>query len=152
MDPKAPGFRRAAAPDAPGLHRLVCAAYEVWVPVIGRQPMPMLADYAEALRCNEVLLYEDGPTLAGMIEMRVEQGYLWVQSLAVHPAFQGRGLGRALLQRAGQRARAAGLAEMRLLTNEAFASNLAFYTRLGFCITGREPYREGFTLYLSCAV
>jgi hypothetical protein len=43
----------------------------------------------------------------------------------------------------------AGLSEIRLLTNEAFANNVGLYQKLGYWIDRREPFRGGVTLYMS---
>ena len=54
-----------------------------------------------------------------------------VENVAVHPDHQGRGLGRRLLDFAEAEARAAGLPELRLYTNEAMTENLALYRHFG---------------------
>ena len=41
------------------------------------------------------------------------------------------------------------LAELRLLTNEAFADNVALYGKLGYRIDRREAFMGGMTLYMS---
>ena len=38
-------LRRAGPDDAGAIRSLTRAAYAKWVPVIGREPMPMQADY-----------------------------------------------------------------------------------------------------------
>ncbi len=43
----------------------------------------------------------------------------------------------------------ASLRELRLLTNEAFADNVALYQKLGYRIERREPFMGGITLYMS---
>jgi ribosomal protein S18 acetylase RimI-like enzyme len=61
-----------------------------------------------------------------------------VNNVAVAPAFQGRGHGRALLSFAEAEARRRGLPEVRLHTNAAMADNIIMYPRLGYVETGRE--------------
>ena len=46
----------------------------------------------------------------------------------------------------------AGLPELRLMTNEAIADNVALYQKLGYRIERREPFMGGITLYLSKSV
>jgi hypothetical protein len=41
-------LRRATPPDAPAVRDLTRAAYAKWVPVLGREPLPMTADYDAA--------------------------------------------------------------------------------------------------------
>jgi hypothetical protein len=68
-------------------------AYAKWVPLIGREPLPMLADYAEAVQKHRIdLLYLAGD-LAALIEMIPQTGHLLIENVAVSPAFQRRGGG-----------------------------------------------------------
>jgi hypothetical protein len=44
-----PELRRAVAADAAAVRALTRAAYAKWVPLIGREPKPMGADYEAAV-------------------------------------------------------------------------------------------------------
>lgn len=143
-------WRQAEAADAGAIAALVRAAYARWVPVIGREPMPMRVDYAEALTRHRIDLIEASGVLVGLIETLQHPDHLWIENIAVDPGAQGRGHGRALLAHAETLARAAGCAELRLLTNAAFASNVALYQKCGYSIERSEPFHlGGTTLYLS---
>ena len=140
---------RAAPSDAPAIRQLVRAAYAKWVPLMGREPKPMLADYDLAVREHEVdLVYVDG-TLAALIELILHPDHLFIENLAIAPGHQRLGLGRRLLAHAEVRAQALGLAEMRLLTAQAMAGNAAFYQSVGYRVTRTEPFKGGFTVYMS---
>ena len=67
----------------------------------------------------------------------------------MRPAVQGHGFGRQLALHAERLARAAGLTEVRLLTNPAFSGNLTFYQGLGYQIDREEPFRGGSAACLS---
>ncbi len=70
------------------------------MPLIGREPKPMTADYEAALRDHRIdLLYADG-TFAGLIETIPGADHLLIENVAVSPAFQDRGLGRRLVAHA----------------------------------------------------
>lgn len=144
-----PTFRDATPADATEIRALVRAAYAKWVPLIGREPRPMTVDYEAALRQHQFDLVELDGRLAGLIETALHDDHLWIENVAVHPEAQGRGLGRILLARAEQRARGAGLAELRLLTNGAFATNIALYQRVGYAVTHTEPFMGGEAVYMS---
>ena len=135
--------------DADCVRDLVRAAYAKWVPVIGREPKPMGADYRRAIAEHDVLLARAGTTLAGIIETMMRADHLWIENIAVQPVLQGRGVGRLLLDASEDRARRAGLPELRLLTNAAFSDNVALYRRRGFAVTKEEPFMGGITLYFA---
>ena len=123
----------AGAADAPGILALTRAAYAKWVPLIGREPWPMTADYAVAVRAHRIDLLYDGAVLAGLIETIRAPDHMLVENLAVAPAYQGRGHARRLMAQAEQLA--ADLPEIRLYTNSRFATNISLYQRLGFEIS-----------------
>ena len=141
---------RPVRPDeANAIRDLVRAAYAKWMPVIGREPLPMQADYERAVREHEIDVLHVGGRLLGLIETIRRTDHLWIENLAVHPEAQGRGLGRHLLAHAEAKAATVGLAELRLLTNEAFAANVALYQTIGYRIDRREPFQGGITVYMS---
>ena len=145
-------FRPALAQDAPAIRDLVRAAYAKWVPLIGREPMPMQADYDRAVAEHQFdLLHADG-RLVGLIETILHPDHLWIENVAVHPECQGQGHGRRLLAQAEHRAAASARPELRLVTNGAFESNIALYTRSGYRTDRREPFRGGIAVYMSKGV
>ena len=136
-------LRRGVSRDAGELRRLTRAAYAKWVPIIGREPKPMGADYEEAVESHRFdLIYVDG-VLAGLIETIDEGDSLLVENLAVDPDFQGRGLGSALLAHAEEIARAAGHARVTLYTNQRFAQNIELYLRRGYSLDREEDLGAG---------
>lgn len=142
-------IRPAEPGEAEAIRDIVLAAYAKWVPLIGREPMPMQVDYQQALREHRFdLAVEDGKII-GLIETMPRDDHMWIENVAVAPAAQGRGIGKRLLTLIEQRAIDAGLPELRLLSNGAFAANLALYTQLGFVVDREEAFMEGFTVYMS---
>jgi ribosomal protein S18 acetylase RimI-like enzyme len=141
--------RRAGEQDAPAVSSLTRAAYAKWVPLIGREPLPMKADYGLAVREHLVDLLDVDGTLAALIEMIPEPEWLLIKNLAVAPAFQRRGYARILLGRAQEVASTLRLRGVRLYTNKLFESNLDFYRRYGFTVDREEPFMGGITIYMS---
>ena len=142
-------FRLATPHDAAAITELVRAAYARWVPLIGREPMPMLADYAASLLEHDFDLLVDGEALVGVLETLHRDDHLWIENIAVHPDRQHQGFGRQLLDWAEERAGIAGTGEIRLLTNAAFDTNIRLYERAGYRIDRTEPFRGGITVYMS---
>ena len=142
-------LRRATASDASAIRTLTREAYAKWVPLIGREPKPMTADYAEAVRRHRIdLLHLDG-VLAALIETIAEADHLLVENVAVSPAFEGRGLGRKLMAHAEQIAVSSGHGEVRLYTNKLFAENIELYRKLGYRIDREEVLTIGVAVHMS---
>ncbi|MFX1706640.1 GNAT family N-acetyltransferase [Chitinophaga sp. CC14] len=66
---------------------------------------------------------------------------LEIKNIAVNPAYQGKGLGKILLQDAAQRARAGGSKKLCIGTGNSSIAQLYLYQRQGFEITAiRKNY------------
>ncbi len=128
----APAIRRAKTGDLPEIEALVDAAYRPWIAVIGTTPGPMLDDYAVAISDGVVDVVDDAQGLAAMLILRDRDDALLLENVAVHPRAQGRGLGRILMLRADEVARARGFARVILYTHARMTSNIALYERAGF--------------------
>ena len=136
-------FRRAGPDDAESIRTLTRQAYAKWVPAIGREPKPMVADYAAAVHNHLIDMAFSGDTLAGLIEIIPHTDYLLIENVAVATEKQGRGLGKILVRRAEDEARSRGIFLMRLYTNAKFASNIELYQRLGYVVERLEDFRGG---------
>ena len=142
-------FRPAEPADAPAIRDIVRSAYAKWVPVIGREPLPMRADYGQAVAEHPFELAVVESRIVGMIETTLADDHLWIENVCVAPEAQGRGIGRLLLERAEQKALEAGRPELRLLTNGAFEANVLLYKKHGYTIDREEPFMGGMTVYMS---
>ncbi len=130
-------IRPARPADAAAIERLIDRAYEGYVPLIGRKPAPMLADYPALIREGSVTLLDDVGDLLGLIVLKQQPDHLLIDNVAVDPDHQGRGFGRLLMDFAQGEARRLGLAELRLVTNQVMVRNIALYRHLGFTEYGR---------------
>jgi ribosomal protein S18 acetylase RimI-like enzyme len=145
-------MRPATEDDVPTITALVRAAYEKWVPLIGREPLPMQADYDDAIREHMIDLLFDGDELVGLIETIAHPDHLFIENVAVAPARQGEGFGRHLLAHAEGKARAHHLFELRLLTNAAFATNVQLYRDIGYRIDREEAFSGGVAVHMHKAL
>jgi ribosomal protein S18 acetylase RimI-like enzyme len=148
-----PGLRRATAADADKLTMLARAAYARHVAVIGREPMPMTADWAQLVSEQEIWIVDGlaGEAVASLaLELQADHVMVW--SVAVAPAHQQRGLGRCLMAFAETRARELQRPELRLFTNARMEGNIALYRRLGYRETQREQLPDRVLVHMSKAV
>lgn len=142
-------MRRAEESDVEIVHQIVRAAYSKWISIIGREPTPMAADFNKALREHDIYLAIVAGDVVGLIEVRLHADHLWIENVAVHPLWQGTGIGRRLLSYVESKAAQAEIGEIRLQTNEAFEANITLYVALGYKIDRREPFMGGKTVFMS---
>lgn len=127
--------RLATAADVARVAEVTDAAYRPWIARIGIAPAPMAADHAADVAAGRV--HVAGDPVAGVLVLVPRDGYLLLDSAAVHPDAQGTGLGRALLVLAERRAVELGLPEVRLHTHVEMVENQRLYERIGYERTGR---------------
>ena len=142
-------LRLGAATDVDAIRTLTREAYAPWVALIGREPLPMSADYDAALRQHRFDLAYRGDQLVGLIETRAEPDHLLVVNVAVAPAQQSSGLGRRLLAHAEALARGLGLTTLRLYTNARFERNIAIYRRIGYAVDREESNERGVIVHMA---
>ncbi len=133
----APRIRAAHADDAARIRAIARAAYEKYVPRIGRAPAPMVADFAAEIAAGHVVVIEAAGMVGGYMVAWPESEAFFIDNIAVDPACQGQGLGRRLMDHAAHTARRHGLRAIRLYTNAAMTENLAMYAHMGFVTTHR---------------
>jgi GNAT superfamily N-acetyltransferase len=136
-------FRRAGPDDADIVRTLTRQSYTKWVPVIGREPKPMSADYTAAVRNHLIDMAFSEDVLAGLIEIIPHPDHILIENVAVSPDMQGRGLGKILVNRAEDETRTRKLTMVKLYTNAKFESNIQFYQRLGYEVERLEEFRGG---------
>jgi ribosomal protein S18 acetylase RimI-like enzyme len=129
-------LRLATEADMPAIGGVIVAAYARYRDRMGKPPGPVLTDYTDAVVAGRVWVL--GDPLAAVLVLDPEQDAMLVENVAVSPAAQGRGLGRALMEFAEYQAMTRGLRRMTLYTNEVMTENLAIYARLGYRETARR--------------
>lgn len=103
----------------------------------------MDADFSALVAAGEVYLLEEEGIRLGVIVLRSAEDHLFVETVAVLPAAQGRGAGRRLMAFAEDEAVRRGLPPVRLYTNALMTENLRFYPKLGYRETARHR-EDGF--------
>jgi len=127
--------------EAELVRALSSAAYlPAYLPLFGRAPAPAVEDYAPRIARVEVWILEIDSDPAAVLVLEKFEGHLMVYSIAVRPAYQRQGLAARLLAFADEQARLAGLAEVRLYTNEKMLRNQEIYRRAGYRDIGHRPH------------
>jgi N-acetylglutamate synthase-like GNAT family acetyltransferase len=129
--------RRARADDVVRIETLVHEAFGKYVTRIGQPPVPMLADYATVVATHRVWVVEADDTIVGVVVNQAHDDHLLLDTVAVAPDTQGRGVGALLLRRAEDDARELSLPEVRLYTHRLMTENQTFYPRYGYVETAR---------------
>ena len=139
----------AVPEDLAAVEAIVRSAYAPYVLLIGREPGPMLDDYAALIGQGHVYVLFDEGGISGIIVLIPEERAMLLDNVAVRPDAQGRGHGRTLIGFAERMARERGLGAIRLYTNEAMTENVALYGRMGFVETHRAEERGFRRVYMT---
>jgi ribosomal protein S18 acetylase RimI-like enzyme len=128
------GLRRATLADLDAVTAFQHAAYDRNRALLGVEPLPLLADYADIIVSYETWLLERDGQLEGVLILEARPDDLLIWSIATAPASQQRGIGRALLAATEERAGALGRRTIRLYTGEPLTGNIAWYQRHGYAV------------------
>ena len=135
-------LERAGADDLGALLALQRAAYARNRQLLGVEPLPLQADYADILRTSEVWVARRDDGIAGVLILQPRAEDLLVWSIASDPGTQGHGLGRALLGAAEVRARQLGLRTLRLYTGTVLTHLVDWYGRHGYALERIETLSD----------
>ena len=142
-------IRQAEADDADAIRALVAAAYGHYVALIGKEPGPMRDDYEWRIAANQAWVAELDGEVVGLVILEERPDGLLLDNVAVSPAMQGRGVGRALIAFTEREASRRGFAKLRLYTHALMVENIALYGRLGFKEIGRIQEKGFNRVYMS---
>jgi ribosomal protein S18 acetylase RimI-like enzyme len=132
-----PIIRQAEEFDVAEIERVVHAAYEHYIPRIGKPPAPMTDDYHLQVARGNVWVVVLAEEIVGLVVLTPAADHMLLDNVAVRPERQGSGLGRLLIDFAESRTRQCCYREIQLYTNELMHENLALYKKLGYQETSR---------------
>ncbi len=148
MGPNDIRVRAAVHGDADDIAACVDAAYRPYIERIGRPPGPMLEDYGQILRECQVHVALADDRLAGVLVLKTSTDGFLADNVAVHPAYQGHGIGKTLMALAENEARRQGRDAITLYTHEKMTENQALYRRLGYTETTRRAEQGYDRIYM----
>ena len=134
-------YRRADESDPAAVVVLINRAFEVERPFFTTERID-LAETLEHFAKGTFLLAEDGTTMAGCnyVELRGDSGYFGL--LSIDPGYQGRGLGRKLVEQAEDFCRRAGCSQMQIRVLNHRTELPPFYEKLGYHVAGTEEVEQ----------
>ena len=148
MEPSADRIqvRRATTNDAKKVSCLLCACYEDFGRTDSfshdvveglKKTRGSVACVRDDISCQDVFVAEGGGRIKGMVSVRDNE----ITRLYIDPAFQRKGLGRALFSYAESILRDGG--HTRLSLGAAGRSMLPFYKKMGMRFTGERRIESG---------
>lgn len=137
-------IRLARASDEPDIKHCAEQAYARYVPVIGRKPAPMIADFTTQIAAGMVYVAtDDQARFQGFIVFYARESHFLLENVAVLPSAAGCGVGKKLIGFCESTARQRGANAVHLYTNEKMLDNLSMYPRLGY-VKVAERMEDGF--------
>jgi GNAT superfamily N-acetyltransferase len=114
--------------------------------VLGREPLPSLADYGEVFARAKCWVARDAGKNAGAVFLEVRDDDLLMWSVATVPSRQG--VGGRLMAFAEPRARELGREIIRLYTGQLLTDRIAWYSRLGYLIEWLEEMDDRLAVHM----
>jgi len=135
-------IRKAVVEDGADLQKVMESAYSAYQERMGGKRLPpMDVDYSSEIRDYPTWVAESkGYIVAGLI-MMFEDDFASIANIAVHPDFQGQGVGGSLMKFAETVAKEKDYPELRLATHRWLTENISLYKHLGWSEIERDDVR-----------
>lgn len=140
-------IRRAEISDVQSIKRIADNAYRLYVARLGRKPAPMVADFANHILNDWVIVFEQAVVL-GYAVLLVDGQSALLDNIAVDPSTQQQGVGKALINHVEQHLLKLNHQHYDLYTNLVMVENLRWYQKLGFIETRRIEEKGFKRIYL----
>jgi GNAT superfamily N-acetyltransferase len=127
---------RAEASDSQeisDLYRTVWTAHsEIFPRELMANRMPMADEVREAMGNKEYYVIREGRSIVGVVRVSMDHGACLLDRMVVHPGHRGRGIGKALTERAIEWAREHKAEKIWLDTSPKLKDAMALYEKMGF--------------------
>ena len=135
-------IREAVPQDAIDLKKCMLSAYIAYQDRSGGVRLPPIdADYLSEIKNYPTWIVETPTGVVGGLIMMFENNQASIANIAIDPAYQGRGIGGALMKFAESRAIEKGYSELHLATHVLLNENISLYLYLGWDETDRDETR-----------
>jgi len=136
-------IRKATTSDVERIAACARAAYAMYVERIGREPAPMVADFATQVQDGHIYVISDEESIFGYVVLYSEGDQIHLENVAVQPEYKGQGIGGRLIAFVEVEARRRGFVAVELYTNEKMFENLDMYPKHGYVEIDRRTV-DGF--------
>jgi GNAT superfamily N-acetyltransferase len=110
----------------------------------GKRLPPMDVDYSLEIEEFPCWVAEHKGKIVGGLIMMFDDEHASIANIAVHPDFQGQGLGGELMRFAESIAKKMNFSELRLATHVLLTENISLYLHLGWIEIDRDDVRVYF--------
>jgi len=101
-------------------------------------------DYSEEIKNYPCWVAEQNGIVIGGLIMMFEERHAQIANIAVHPDYQGLGLGRGIMEFAEEKAKEKKYSRLELATHILLTENISLYCHLGWTESGRDEMRVYF--------
>ena len=141
-------IKQGGRADVDAIRQFTRKAYAKWIPLIGREPLPMNANYEQTIKTNRFDLFYQNDNLVALLETINNEDHLLIENVCVASEMQRMGIGKSILNHAEALARNAGYGSIRLDTNKLFTGNVDLYVRHGYEIDWEKPVDGGVHVHM----
>lgn len=130
--------RPARETDVPAIRRIVADAFAPFVAGTGVRPAPLETDWPTVVSALGASVAVAGDEVAGVIVQWPHPDHVLIETVAVAPDLQGRGIAGALVDTAELLAIGSGVDVVRLYTNALMTESIRYWSHRGFTETARR--------------
>lgn len=135
-------IRPATQHDSIGLSACMEKSYSFYQNRMdGKRLPPMDLDYSVEIENYPCWVVELKDLVIGGLIMMFEKNYAQIANIAVHPDYQGQGLGRSIMEFAEEKAKEKNYTRLELATHILLKENISLYRHLGWNESGRDEVR-----------
>ncbi len=138
-------IRKAVIDDSEGLQNCMETAYSFYQSRMeGKRLPPMDEDYSLEIKEFPCWVAEHKGKIVGGLIMMFDDEKASIANIAVHPDFQGQGLGGGLMRFAESIAKKMNFSELHLATHVLLTENISLYLHLGWTEIDKDDVRVYF--------
>ena len=145
-------IRPAREADRAAASEVSREAYAAFNRRFGKPDLPQGDDAAGENDAAVTFVVESNEQIVGMLALIERPDYMLLANIAIHPSYQGYGIGRGLLSFAESETRQRGLREIRLYTSSLMPDNIRLYTNNGYTETHRRMQGTSEWIFMKKAI